>query len=63
VEKEIRTALAAIHAKSHLAQAEYLKDRLEFSSYMDNSAKEVLWAIYFSHLSAAEVLLQRADNV
>lgn len=60
---EISTILATMLAESHLAQAESLKKRLEFSTYMDKCAKEVLWATYFSHLEAAESLLQRADNV
>jgi hypothetical protein len=50
---EIRTALA----HSHIAQAESLRSRLDHSTYMEKSSKEVLWAIYFSHLHAAERLL------
>jgi hypothetical protein len=58
---EIRTALAAILAESHLAQADSSKERLEHSTYMDKGSKEVLWAIYFAHLHAAETLTERAE--
>jgi hypothetical protein len=60
---EIRTALAAILAESHLAQADSLKKRLEFSTYMERSSKEILWATYFSHLDAAETLIKKASDV
>lgn len=63
MEKEIRAILATMLAESHLAQAKSLKKRMNLNTYMDRSSKEVLWATYFSHLDAAQTLLQRADNV
>ncbi len=58
-----RVDLAVMLAESHLAQAASLKKRLELLPYMERSSKEILWAIYFSHLDSAETLTLEASNV
>lgn len=49
-------------AKSNLAQAKYLHDRLEGDAVREDSARSVLWALRHSLIAASEALIEDMKN-